>query len=262
MNQFSVLFGVFNYEFRMQIRRRAIWITIGLLALLLVGLLSRQERFFDLLNSLSNYPLLTVITYWTGVVNVLLPVGVGVLLADRLPRDRRTKVDELLTSMPGALSIRLVGKYLGSMVATLIPMFAFYSLGVGFILYQTHNWLAIPYALETFAAVVLPGIFFISAFSIACPSIMWVPLYQFLFVGYWFWGNWLPPRLGIPTLSQTILTPIGGYMSRGFFGADISQAPDNVTALQGVESILLLTGIAVLVMFVLWSLLKWQQARQ
>jgi hypothetical protein len=121
----------------------------------------------------------------------------------------------------------------------------------------------IPYALLTFATIVLPGILFISAFSIACPAILWVPLYQFLFVGYWFWGNLFPPRFGIPTLSTTILTPIGGYMSIGLFGAGqdlllIQQA----TFLEGIESILLLLSISAFVMYVLWSFLKWQQARQ
>jgi hypothetical protein len=140
-------------------------------------------------------------------------------------------------------------------------MLAFYSIGVGIVLYQTHNLLAIPLALETFTAIVLPGILFISAFSIACPAILWVPLYQFLFVGYWFWGNLLPPSFGIPTLSATILTPIGGYMTAGFFGGDGFPVA-HATALQGVESTVLLLGIASLVMLTLWGYLKWDQARQ
>ncbi|MFL5653431.1 MAG: hypothetical protein ACJ8CB_04530 [Ktedonobacteraceae bacterium] len=121
--------------------------------------------------------------------------------------------------------------------------------------------LAIPLALETFAAIVLPGILFIAAFSIACPAILWVPLYQFLYVGYWFWGNWLSPRFGIPTLSNTILTPGGGYISAGFFGEDSIHGLQ-ATPLQGVESMLLLLCIAIFVTLVLWSYLKWQQARQ
>ena len=261
MPQLPVLLGTFSYEFRMQIRRRAVWITLILLALLIVITLSQATGVYNLLNSLSNYPLQTVIVTWTDIVNAILPVGVGVLLADCLPRDRRTKVDELLTSMPAALSARLVGKYLGSTLATLVPVFAFYSIGVGYVLYQTHNLLAIPLALETFAAIVLPGILFIAAFSIACPAILWVPLYQFLYVGYWFWGNWLSPRFGIPTLSNTILTPGGGYISSGFFGEDAIHGLQ-ATPLQGVESMLLLLCIAIFVMLVLWSYLKWQQARQ
>ena len=42
---------------------------------------------------------------------------VGIMLADRLPRDRRTRVAELLDTFPGALYARLFGKYLGSTLA-------------------------------------------------------------------------------------------------------------------------------------------------
>jgi ABC-2 type transport system permease protein len=260
MHQFPVFLGALSYEFRMQVRRRAVWITLVFIALFIVVTVSRG-RIYDLITNLSSYPLQTVVVTWTGIVNAILPVGVGVLLADRLPRDRKTKVDELFTSLPGALSARLAGKYLGSILATIAPMVTFYTIGIGVILYQTQNIQVIPLALEVFAAVVLPGILFISAFSIACPAILWVPLYQFLYVGYWFWGNWLSPRFRIPTLSGTILTPNGGFISAGFFGEDPLHGLQ-ATALQGVESLLLLLAIAAFVMVVLWSYLKWQQARQ
>src|SRR5947209_6083008 len=114
----SVLWGAFRYEFRMQIRRRAVWITLTLLALVLLGLGSRTPDLQNILSHLSRFPLLSVLVTWTNAVSILLPIGVGVMLADRLPRDRRYKVDELFTSMQGALSTRLIGKYLGTTLAT------------------------------------------------------------------------------------------------------------------------------------------------
>jgi hypothetical protein len=260
MKQLPVFFGALHYEFHMQVRRPAVWITMILIAGLLVGFLSRSNALLNTVYHLDRFPLLTVVASWTAIINRLLPIGVGVLLADRLPRDRRTKVDELFSSMPGALNARLVGKYLGSMLATLLPMFAFYAIGVGVIIYQTRNIMAIPLALETFAVIALPGILFISAFSLACPAIMWVPLYQFCFIGYWFWGNELSPRNGIPTLSDTILTPVGNYMAKGFYGLEL--ADFSATPLQGVESMLVLIAFAIFVLFVLWQFLQWQQARQ
>lgn len=266
MNYLAVFLGAFTYEFRMQIRRRALWITMALIIFLLAGILSRQQRILDAIMHLNRFPLLSDVVEWTGILNIILPVGVGIMLADRLPRDRRMKVDELFTALPGALSARLNGKYLGSMCASLVPVLAFYSIGLGAILYQTRDLMTIPYALAAFTTIMLPGMLFISAFSIACPAIMWVPLYQFLFVGYWFWGNLLPP-IGIPTLSTTILTPIGGYMCTGFFDGQghegvCAHGIQGATALGGIESISLLLSIAILVMFVLYQLLKWQQARQ
>ncbi len=259
MNQLPVFLGVLRYEFRMQIRRPALWITMLLFTLLVIGIGGGAFR-SEILRGASSQPLFGTLAQWAYRVNTFFPIAVGVLLADRLPRDRRTRSEELFISAPGSLSARLLGKYCGSLLATLIPVFMVYALGVGFIIYSTRNMLAIPLSLVTFAGVNLPGILFISAFSIACTSILWVPLYQFLYVGYWFWGNLLSPRKGIPTLSDTILTPVGGYIASSFFGTPFPQF--GATPIQGIESIVLLLAITVLVMCVLWGLLKWQQARQ
>jgi ABC-2 type transport system permease protein len=257
MHQLPIFWGVLRYEFRMQIRRPALWITMALIAALIIG---TRGTFEQLWSDIATMSVMNVIGQWTFHVNYFFPVGVGVLLADRFPHDRRSKVGELFWSLPGKFNVRLIGKYFGAMLATLIPVLAFYAIGIGIIAYQTQNLLVIPLAIEEFAAIALPGILFISAFSIACPAILWVPLYQFLFVGYWFWGNLLVPRFGIPTLSRTILTPVGGYMATGFFGTSFAMA--GATPLQGIESLLLLLGISVLVMLTLWSILTWKQAHQ
>jgi hypothetical protein len=191
---------------------------------------------------------------------------VGVMLADRLPRDRRTRVAELLDTFPGNLFARLFGKYLGSTLATLVPMFLVYGLGVGYIITRWHALQILPLALATFGAIALPGLLFIGAWSLACSSVIWTPLYQFLFLGYWFWGNLLP-GIGIPSLSSTILTPVGGYMCTGFFNQAGREGVCNpgiqgATAVQGVESMLLLLALAVLAMLTLTALLTWQRRRQ
>jgi ABC-2 type transport system permease protein len=259
MNQRAAFFGALTYEFRMQIRRRAVWI-----AFIALGLFFTQ--FHQPWNRPVSTPASAAIIYWTGIVQSFLAVAFGLVLADRLPRDRRTKVDELLNTLPCTVSARIFGKYLGSTIATLIPMFAVYSIGIGYILFRWHTIQALPLALASFAAIALPGLLFIGACSIAFTSILWVPLYQILFVGYWFWGNLLPD-VGIPTLSTTILTPVGGYMCTGFFnpqGQEGACSPgiQGASAFQGAESILLLLGLAMLVIFALIGYLKWQQARQ
>lgn len=264
MKQMSILAGVFCYEFRMQIRRPAVWITMTLLVCLFIAIFSRApsagiKAGNALISHVAQSSPLTLLAYWTFLLNRLLPIGIGVLQADRLPRDKRTRFEELLTSFPNALSTRLIGKYLGCMLATLVPVFAFYLIGVGYFTILTGNLALLPLSLATFAAITLPGVLFISAFSLACPAILWVPLYQFCFVGYWFWGNQLSPQTGIPTISQTILTPIGGFMARGFFGLD--QGIVTVTPLQGLESMLLLIAVAVLVLWMLWAGTKWHLAR-
>ena len=264
MEQLSVFFGAFRYEFRMQVRRQAVWITLFLIALLIVVIAGRtlaaQPPEQDVVTHLNKYPLLAVLAFWTNIVNTILPLGIGCLMADRLQRDRRTHVDELFTSMPGALSARIAGKYLGGIGATVLPVFVFYLIGIIYILIQTQNLLALPLSLVTFVVIVLPGTLFISAFSLACTSLLWVPLYQFLFICYWFWGNILSPDTGIPTISHTILTPIGDYIAKGIFGANVSAI--NATPQMGFASLFTLIGFALFALFVLNGSLKWRQARQ
>lgn len=246
MQQFDTFVGAFRYEFRMQIRRSSVWITF--IALGAFFIVFHQPWYRPITTPASD-----AIVYWTGEVQSFLAIAVGIMLADRLPRDRRTRVQEVLDTLPDTPGARVFGKYLGSTLASLVPMFAVYCVGVGYIIFRWQDALALPIALATFATIVLPGILFVGAFSIACTAILWVPLYQFLFVGYWFWGNLLP-YFGIPTLSETILTPVGGYMCTGFFNPAgregvCSPGIQGATALQGIESILLLlvtAGVALL----------------
>jgi ABC-2 type transport system permease protein len=262
INQTAVIMGAFRYEFMMQIRRRSLWITFLLMICLLILFATRIPSLPQYVGDALVHNSLTYnVAYWTFTVNRLLPLGVGCLLADRLVRDYRTKLDELFVTTPGMLGSRLLGKYTGTLLATLIPFFLGDLLGVGYIIARTGNLLALPIALETFAVLTLPGMLFVAAFALACPLLMWVPLFQFCFIGYWFWGNELGTRNGIPTLSGTILTPIGSYMAQGFYGIEDGMS-FSATSLQAVESILLLIGIAALVMMTLWWFLKYRQARQ
>ncbi|GCE08780.1 hypothetical protein [Dictyobacter aurantiacus] len=259
-NSITACGGALRYEFLMQIRRRSVWVS-----LLLVGLLQIMiyvPHLSELINLYFQIPINQTMAELALMVNTLLPAAFGCLIADRLPRDRRTRVEELLMTMPQSPGVRLIGKYLGSVCATLLPVLVFFLLGTGFVLYHSGNIACIPFALATFGAIILPGILFISAFSLACPAIMWVPLYQFCFVGYWFWGNFLGARNGIPTLNGTILTPSGKITASGIFGLDPKHSGITASAIQGWESLLLLVSLAILVLCILWLVLRWQQARQ
>jgi len=117
----------------------------------------------------------------------------------------------------------------------------------------------IPLALAFFAAVNLPGLLFAAAFSVSCPVVLWVPLYQFLFVGYWFWGNLIPVGFDMPTLSHTILAPLGEYAANGFFGTQ--QVPARATVLEGALSVSLLLGLVALALLCAHKYLRRQQAQ-
>ncbi|BCL78618.1 hypothetical protein ccbrp13_10830 [Ktedonobacteria bacterium brp13] len=264
--QLSMLWGTVSYEFLMQLRRRALWVAMGLLIVLILYL--QRNATFALLFHLEGWSHVRLspgdaVVSWADEINRFLPIAVGILLADRFSRDRQIKTEELLTTLPAGQGLRLLGKYIGSLCATLIAPVLYYCLGVGVLLLQTQSLALLPTALFAFLGILLPGMIFVGAFSLTCPAFLWWPLYCFGFTAYWFWGNLLSPRQHIPTISNTILTPIGGYMSQGFFHIPAYGAASTAaTALQGVESIVLLLALASMALLLTWGLLGWQRSRQ
>lgn len=255
MNWLHVFLGTFQYEFRMQVRRPALWLTFLLCSLVLA------LTMHDLLTFLLSTPLTVVISHWLMLLNTFFPIVFSFFLSDRFIRDSRIKVTELFETIVPAYSARLFGKYLGCCLATLLPIFLFYSLGIALVALHVHQMQVVVLALEMFVALVIPGILFVGAFSMACPLLISIPLYQFLFVGYWFWGNIFPPYphtpLPIPTLSGTILTPIGSYISAGLFGVP-AFAVNSATVFEGYSSLGVLLLCAVIVIYLLTVYARWR----
>jgi hypothetical protein len=262
MNSLQTLWGVLRYEFRMQVRRPVLWLVFLGFALLDLKAITSDLSDPTIRNIYLHMSTLQLAATITLATNWLPPLGVGILLADRLVRDRRTRVDELLTTLPGALRMRLLGKYLGVTCASLVPAFLLFLLMMGASVWSTGNMLLLPAGVLCYAVIVLPGMLFVAAFSLACPLVIWLPLYQFLFFGYWFWGNMLSPHVGIPTLNGTILTPMGSVIVAGFFSTGRFGEDQSLPFINGVASLAALLGIAVLVLIALYQFLKWEQARQ
>lgn len=260
MGQRAILWGVIRYEFKMQARRRLLWIVFAGIALIMVAIMSG-----NLSNSrehLEGMTLLQQVASVTVDIDWLPLIAIGIFLADRFPRERNNRVDELFESMPGTLNTRLAGKYLGCLLGTLLPAFLAYCLDISLLAFFKHSLLVLPLSLITYTIIVMPGVCFITAFTLACTALMWVPLYQFLFIGYWFWGNMLGPRIGLPTLSTTILTPSGSFIGAGFFGSVSVAWITGVAPLESLASLLILLLIPLFVMILFYRYLKWQQARQ
>lgn len=250
--------GTVRYEFLMQARRPALWVTFALFALVFPILTWTPWN-----PALGDNPTSFLVAAWSLAVQFVHPVAFGLLLADRLPRDRRTGAAELLETLPASPGRRYLGKYLGATFATLLPLLVTWAAGVAYIVADTRDPVAVPLAVAAFLTINLPGLLFVAAFSVACPVILWVPLYQFLFVGYWFWGNLIPSGVPIPTLTGTHLTPLGEYMAGGFFSDLFSTARAvNPTVLDGVLSMGLLLGLTVLALFCGYRILRWQEARR
>ncbi len=252
--QWRAFTGAMRYEFRMQIRRPAVWIT--LLTMSLICFTGQRSPW----NYGTRTPLDTVIGEWAVAVNAFMPVGFGILLADRLVRDRRLHVDELLDTATVSPGARLWGKYLGATLATIAPMFLVYLAGIGYVVAKWGDVRAFPLALAAFAAINVPGLLFVAAFSVVIPAVVWMPFYQFLFIGYWFWGNLLSPTYGIPTISDTPLTPLGGWAAAGLFHSQ-GMFGREIAAWQGITSIGLLLVCAALPIITAQWYPRWRQRK-
>lgn len=256
MNTLSVMGGALRYEFLMQIRRRSLWlvmIVVGALSAILwlaftFNLKASEQR--DAVMYLAEF------TAW------FLPLGAGLALADRLARDKRLHVDEILDTFPASPGTRLLGKFLGSTLATLLLVALIYLLGTGYILARFHDPHSLLLALETFAAIPLPGILFAAGFSVALPAFLKVPVYQILFIGYWFWANLMSPRFRIPTLVGTMLNATGPWAQEAFFHFQWVFLNLHAAVWQGAVSIALLVGLSFLAVFLVSLYLRWEQTRR
>jgi ABC-2 type transport system permease protein len=234
----GALRGAIASEYRMQVRRPVVWILIGVL-----GAWVLRVNMDSVAAGMEGVE--AEVGAWAWLLQVFTPIAVGVLLADRFARDRRSHVDEILESTPAADWVRLLGKYLGATAATLTPMLLVYVIGLAWLATQVPDpGMVARLAVPAFLVVNLPGLLFVAAYSVCCPIVMKVPLYQFLFVGYWFWGNLMPPQI-MPTLRDTWLAPIGWVAEGAFFHPFAGGSAPVWTVADAIASMaLLLAGAA------------------
>ncbi len=236
------LVGVLRYEFLMQTRRPVVW-----LVLVLVALLSSFPFLQGLPTELTGLEVAAGVTHF---MNTFMPIAFGILLSDRLPRERRLNTNELLASFPSSAGTRLWGKFLGAAAATALPLSALYLIVAGILAIQRGDASILAFELPLLILTVLPGLIFVGTFSLLCTEMLPVPLYAVLFIGYWFWGNVVSPRR-IPTPACTPLTPIGGFAEHGILGTPgglCSGLIPPITPAQGWLSIALLIGVAAIAM--------------
>ncbi len=266
----STLTGALRYEFGMQIRRRSVWFVLGLLSALIVPLwllFSNCDLHGCYQHQGENGPLVwfpavpsNAVLQWAQFVAALLPVGVGLVLADRLARDRQLYVDELLNTAQGSLGARLFGKFIGCMLATLAPVAIFYFAAILYIVAQASAPGVLPLAAAAFVAIIVPAVVFVAGFSIAIPVTMKVPVYQFLFIGYWFAANLMSPKFGLPSLTFTWLNATGAWAQEGLFNFKWLLPLSNATVAGAYASIALLIGLGAAAIYGAWTYLRWCQA--
>ncbi|MGH3160182.1 MAG: hypothetical protein ACRDNF_26920 [Streptosporangiaceae bacterium] len=207
----STLLGTARTEYHMQVSRWTLWAVPAAAEALLLATGS-----FAFQPGRDPASVSKMIGDQAVSMNLIVLVIVGALLADRWVRDRHLGVEELLHSLPASAPTRLWGKYLGVAAASATPLLVVWAVLTARVVIHFGSARAAATAAGAYLAIVLPGLAFVAAFSIVCPRVTGVRVYQVLFVGYWFWGNLVPQRT-MPTLSGTWLTPIGKYANAGLF---------------------------------------------
>lgn len=222
MKQFC---GFFNQEFSMSIHRKSLWIgnymVIGLFMVALFTPFSDGPG--SLFTGKSEWQEAGDIVY---LFNMLVPLVTGILASDRLKRDFQHGIRELQSSTQLPVSVYILGKYLGVLCAVLMPMLisTIFIGGCGIIAgYDPFGILT--GMLAAFVSISIPSMAFVLAFSLVCPLFMPVRVYQILFTGYWFWGNFLNSHV-FPTISNTILNSSGVYALQGFFAGVVSRTDE------------------------------------
>lgn len=219
-------FGLFRHEISMSLRRKGLWIAYGLLFLFHTVLLFSPPPLGEWVKGevISRREAWPVAGRFLVAVNVFFPVVAGILSADRMRRDVRLGLRELQESTPLSRPVYVLAKYLGVLTACLFPLFLWVMAIPAVMIAVGHATvdilLAVPAA---FLAITVPAFAFVVAFSLACPMVMPPSVYQILFTGYWFWANFIPPKL-FPTLNGTLLTPSGIFVLQAFFDGPAAPA--------------------------------------
>lgn len=257
----SRFFGVLRHEFNMSMRRPGMWIAYGLLFLFysVTVMYPVPEEKVTLLTGkqLWQYAGQMAFTF-----NLFLPVMVGILSADRLQRDFHMGIRELQESTPLHLAEYTLGKYFGVLLASITPVLIWLWLITGLFIAFGNAPIGFLFTMTlAFFAIMVPAFAFVTAFSLACPLIMPLRVYQILFTGYWFWGNYINPEF-FPTLNGTLLTVSGMYAYQGFFGGFINTPePLTYSASDATLNLIVLGLCIAAVMVVLNVYLQWQSRR-
>ncbi len=257
----SQFFGVLGHEFNMSIHRAGLWIAYVLVCLFfgIAMFTAAADGPASIFTQNSPWQEAGEIVY---MFNMLMPLVAGILAADRMQRDVRLGLRELQISTPVGRTSFILGKYVGVLLSTLIPMLLWVvALGLFAVVSGQHAPIIIGDILIAFVSIAVPSFAFVVAFSLACPLILPLRVYQILFTGYWFWGNFLNDKV-FPTVSGTLLNASGIYALQGFFHGTISRTKEAPhTSLEAWLNILVLSLCAAIALFVLNQYLAWQARR-
>ena len=210
-----------RFEFRTAVRRWGVWLAFGIAGAFTMAMFFTSGPGRDPLSGGSDASR-QLAGQMTFMLNAILCVVAGIVISDRLLRDTQTGFSELRACTPTLTRRYLAAKYAGSLLSLILPALAI-DLLMGVITLILYPYLSLSLLANeflAFATISLPSLAFLTAFSLAGPLVMPLRVYQILFTGYWFWGNFLHPTV-MPTLSHTPLAASGKFALSAFFGVNM-----------------------------------------
>ncbi|HJQ96871.1 MAG TPA: hypothetical protein VJ826_01090 [Candidatus Polarisedimenticolaceae bacterium] len=230
--------GLILHELGMSLRRPGLWVAYGLLFVFHMVVLFAPPPIGEWVKgeTISRAMVWPAAGRFLAALNVFFPLIAGILTADRLQRDARLGMRELQESTPLSPAAYVLTKYAGVLASVLLPLVVWAS-AIAVLMAATGHapWSFVPATLSAFLAITVPAFAFVVAFSIACPLVLPLPVYQVLFIGYWLWANFVPPQL-FPTLNGTLVTP------SGMFVLALMKGPSQAAALDAALNVGLLAA--------------------
>jgi hypothetical protein len=248
--------GFVYYEYKMSIQRASLWIVILLFTVFYIFMGIEGVDEMDIAGlAASREALFSQAGMIVFSFNLFFPVAAGIAAADRTVRDRSLGVRELIRSTGMSNPAYVIGKYLGVTLSLLtLAIIATLVSSLFYVFFYHWPFVYILYALWAVLLIVGPALFFVTAFSLVCPLIMPTRLYQILFTGYWFWGNYLSPNVMF-TVSDTLLNASGRFALVGVFGMKMaSDWPAQPISQVGLNISVLLICAALALFAMVWVL--------
>jgi hypothetical protein len=205
----------------------------------------------------------------TTYSDMLFAMVAALLVADRLMRDKTSGMSELQRATTQGYPLYVLGKFVGNLIAVLVPAFIGYMLcGVLLVVLGLLPTLLVAF-IPAFLLVFVPAFAVVVALALLLSSVAPVRVVQIGFPLLWLYSTLSP--LGWYTLADTIFNPSGRYIFPIFFPTPVDRFfPGRLPGLASSGytlqlallniTVLLLTALASLVLLILS--LKLQERRE
>lgn len=208
---FPALCGTLRYEARIAMRRRTLWYTVVPLSLPALVIAWRPPS--EITDGVHHVGAAALIT------GLLCTLGIGVVLAGRVPWGQSPGMGDLVATTPGGVGTRIFAMSTASLGVALVPPFLVVmvcAVPAAVADGGVRPLLAAPAALAT---VLVPGAAVLTALACLLGLVLPVAVARVATAGTWLWSTIASPQI-LPffTPTGTLLSPVGGYPAAAWFG--------------------------------------------